>query len=275
MLTVNGTGSLFQQFTTGFQGGQGFTDEGAGTYSVSIHASGRVYALRFSAFSDSRIKTIQQRSSGPDDLSKLLNIEITDYHYIDTITKGSGPHKKVIAQQVEKVFPQAVCRTTDVVPDIFEKAACKDGWVLLKTDLKKGERVRLMDSKGQEVYEVLEIDEVDHSKFRTSFKSTEAHIFVYGREVNDFRVVDYEAISMLNVSATQQIKKEKDAEVAALQAETAALRARLAVQQEEIIALRAAEKARDAKLAAIEKLLLSTDKPSARPVSLKSGDGAE
>jgi hypothetical protein len=30
-------------------------------------------------------------------------------------------------------------------------------------------------------------------------------IFVYGREVNDFRVVDYEALSMLGISATQAL----------------------------------------------------------------------
>jgi len=35
-------------------------------------------------------------------------------------------------------------------------------------------------------------------------------IFVFGREVNDFRVVDYEAISMLGISAIQQLATEVD-----------------------------------------------------------------
>lgn len=280
MLTVTG------QSAANMSGAHRYFDSGTGSglsssgnfnasHPASISASGAVFAGLFAAFSDSRIKLIHQKSSGADDLSKLLGIEITDYLYKDTITKGCGPQKKVIAQQVEKVFPQAVSITKDVVPDIFEKAEFKDGWVMLKTDLKKGDRVRLMDAKREEVFEVLEIDEEDHSKFRTDFKPAEGNVFVYGREVNDFRVVDYDAISMLNVSATQQIKKEKDAEVQALQAETAALRARIAAQQEEIATLRAADKARDAKLAAIEKLLLSADKPAALPVSLKRGDGAE
>jgi hypothetical protein len=30
---------------------------------------------------------------------------------------------------------------------------------------------------------------------------------VYGREVNDFHAVDYESLSMLNVSATQELYK--------------------------------------------------------------------
>jgi predicted nuclease with TOPRIM domain len=32
-------------------------------------------------------------------------------------------------------------------------------------------------------------------------------VFVYGREVNDFRAVDYEALTTLNISATQELVK--------------------------------------------------------------------
>ena len=45
-------------------------------------------------------------------------------------------------------------------------------------------------------------------------------VFVYGRAVNDFRTVDYQAISMLNVSATQALLKR----VEALELENAALK---------------------------------------------------
>ena len=36
----------------------------------------------------------------------------------------------------------------------------------------------------------------------------EGKVFVFGQEVDDFRTVDYEAISMLNVSATQALYKK-------------------------------------------------------------------
>ena len=77
--------------------------------------------------------------------------------YIDTVTKGTGKHKKVIAQQVETVFPQAVSRSTDVVPDIYQKADVKDGWVQLATDLQVGERVRLIGEKKEGIHAVLEV----------------------------------------------------------------------------------------------------------------------
>ena len=88
-------------------------------------------------------------------------------------------------------------------------------------DLKKGERVRLVLDKAEGVYEVLE---VASNKFRTELKAEGQTVFVYGREVKDFRNLDYDAISMLHVSATQQLKKEKDEEVKVLRAEIAELK---------------------------------------------------
>jgi hypothetical protein len=192
------------------------------TSPYSIWASQRIAATEFNAFSDERIKNIRGRSDGAADLRTLLAIEVTDYLYKDVIGKGSAPRKKVVAQQVEKVFPQAVSVQTDVVPDIYRRASVADGWVALATDLKKGERVRLIGDKAEGVYEVLE---VAGDKFRTDFKPEGDEIFVFGREVSDFRTLDYDAIAMLNVSATQQLKKEMDEEVQALWAENAELRA--------------------------------------------------
>jgi hypothetical protein len=36
----------------------------------------------------------------------------------------------------------------------------------------------------------------------------DAEIFVYGKEVIDFHIVDYEALSTLNISATQELSKK-------------------------------------------------------------------
>ena len=39
----------------------------------------------------------------------------------------------------------------------------------------------------------------------------ETTVFVYGKQVNDFHIVDYDALSMLNVSATQALSKRNKA----------------------------------------------------------------
>jgi hypothetical protein len=188
----------------------------------SVWASYRIAASEFNAVSDGRIKNVQGRSDSARDLSILLGIEITDYTYKDVIGKGAGAFKKVIGQQIEKVFPQAVSRATDVVPDIYQQASIQDGWVSLATDLKKGDRVKLITEQGEDVHEVLEVTD---DKFRVVFEHEDDKVFVFGREVNDFLTVDYDAIAMLNVSATQQLKKDMDREIKALRVENAELRA--------------------------------------------------
>ncbi len=171
---------------------------------LSIWAQYDVLGRVFLAVSDARIKNIQGRSDGAADLATLNRIEITNYTLKDVITSGSAPVKKVIGQQVEAVYPQAVTRGINVVPDIYQQAPIKDGWVELATDLQKGERVRLIGEQSESVYEVLE---VTPDGFRTDFAADGEAVFVYGREVDDFRSVDYEAIAMLDVSATQELNR--------------------------------------------------------------------
>jgi len=222
---------------TGYQnaalpGTNGYYDQsGTGTtfppqeISYSLYADLQIAALGFVATSDARIKRIAGRSDAARDLAMLADIEITDYSYIDATAKGTGTQKKVIAQQVEKVYPQAVTRNTDVVPDIYAKAKVLDGWVMLPTNLKKGERVRLIGKNKEAVQEVLD---VAPGRFRTAFVADVDQVFVYGREVKDFRMVDYEALAMLNVSATQELNRRLERQAADLAAQAAVVSAQAA-----------------------------------------------
>ena len=227
----------------------GGTDPGGIT---SIYADGFIVGLGFVSHSDERIKRVVGHSDATHDLRTLMGIEVTDYSYVDTVAKGTGGHKKVIAQQVEKVFPQAVSKSTEVVPDIYQKATQKDGWVQLATNLKQGERVRLIGDKNEGIHEVLEVTK---DKFRTDFKPEGGQVFVYGREVKDFRSVDYEEISMLNVSATQELArkvKAQESELTELRAELAKLRSERKTLAQSVSALQARDEAREARLIKLE-----------------------
>jgi hypothetical protein len=223
---------------------------------VSIYADGTILSYEFNISSDLRIKTDLHASEPVKDLATLMGIEVTDYHYKDKIAHGNGPQKKVIAQQVEKVYPQAVNTSKGVVPDLFKKATVKDGWIELATDLKVGERVRLILPSGESLEEVLE---VRGDAFRSSLKAAVTEIFVYGREVNDFRSVDYDAIAMLNVSATQELARQLET----VQAENAALRRELAAKDESM----------EARLIALERRMSGESVPVT--VSLKTASTAK
>lgn len=172
--------------------------------SLSAYFTHDVAAATYHAFSDARIKNIKGVSNSAADLATLASIEVTDYTMKDTISKGKQSVKKVIAQQVKEVYPQAVNNNlTDVIPNIYQLSEIESGWVNLKTKLQVGDRVKLIFSGSDQVFVVKEVTE---NGFKVD-TDQEGKVFVYGQEVNDFHTVDYEAIAMLNVSATQELLK--------------------------------------------------------------------
>ena len=69
----------------------------------------------------------------------------------------------------------------------------------------------------------------DSSQKLTTDNSPLTTVFIYGREVNDFHTVDYEAISMLHVSATQEqqhLIEVQQQRIEALEVENTELRIR-------------------------------------------------
>jgi hypothetical protein len=256
-LDVRISASVNRQYT-GFVNGNGAydADSSGTTTNFSIMASHAIEAMIYYVASDARIKNTLGQSNSATDLNTLMKIQITDYSFKDVVEKGNSKQKKVIAQQVEEVYPDAVSRSTNVVPDIYAAATSKGGWLTLNTDLKAGERVRLITDSTAELYEVLEVEK---DRFRTALKTTEgAQVFVYGREVKDFRTVDYDAIAMLNVSATQELSRR----LAAMSAESAKKDVALDLLEKRLAQLEARDQSRDAKLVKLEKLLEETQAAS-------------
>lgn len=173
---------------------------------VSVRATGRMIAAEFDAISDARIKNIIKRSDNATDLATLNKILITDYKYIDTIGKGNRQMKKVIAQELEQVYPTAVNKITDIIPNIYKVAEIKNGIVTVNNDLKPGDMVKLIFAERTEVIKVLA---ATTETFTVDTKD-EGKVFVYGIQVDDFRTVDYEALTTLSVSAIQQLSKENE-----------------------------------------------------------------
>jgi hypothetical protein len=178
-----------------------------GTSSVGLEVANGIVGDWIGANSDVRIKDVIGRSSSKDDLSDLLSIEVTDYKMKDKVKYGEKVTKKVIAQQLKTVFPQAVSLQTKVIPDIYEVSEINEGYIALKTDLKKGDKVKLIfEDDEQTNEELVEVLSTDKNGFTVDNKK-EGKVFVFGKQVDDFHVVDYDAVSMLNVSATQELYK--------------------------------------------------------------------
>lgn len=185
---------------------------------VSIVAANGIRAgNRIMIASDQRIKDIVGQSNGRQDLEILRQIQVTDYRLKDSAGRAGQSDKKVIAQQVEKVFRQAVTTGTGVVPDIQRRANVLDGWVMLETDLREGDRVRIVGKSSDSIHEVTAVESAAAAspktgRFQVVPQLQDGVVLVHGREVRDFKSVDYDAISMLHVSATQELIRQVEAQ---------------------------------------------------------------
>lgn len=168
--------------------------------------------------SDARIKTILNRSDNVADLDLLKKIQITNYRMKDEGTWGKQIFKKVIAQEVEEIYPEAVRQQTSIIPDIYALAE-KVSYDANKKEL----TVSLLKNYDLRIGDKIELVHPEKGKIRSTISAISGNefivkdwlyetdkIFVFGREVDDFRVIDYEALSMLGISAIQQLAKENE-----------------------------------------------------------------
>ncbi|MEO0443461.1 MAG: tail fiber domain-containing protein, partial [Pseudomonadota bacterium] len=209
----------------------------------AIRTALRIAAAEFNALSDGRIKKIVNHSNRQMDLACLLKLKITDYRYIDEYQYGNEMKKGLIAQQVEAVFPQAVQRSSNVIPDIFSSSDkveySKDDSSLTiylnqTVTLSVGDQVRLIDDHQGDVEKTVVAIAPDKKSFTVAhWQSPSERVFVYGKQVDDCRSVDYDRILMLCVSSVQA----QQAEQQALAQENKHLHQRLALLEKQFAAL--------------------------------------
>jgi hypothetical protein len=183
-------------------------------FNCSIVSSHTTAASEFVAFSDARIKNISGISNSANDLATINSLKITDYTMKDKVYYGNTPFKKVIAQEVEKVYPQVVSEHTDFIPNVYqltskvEKAA--NGYLLTFADKHNisstAKKLRVLVPEGMQEMEIISIPS-DKQVIINGTDIKDEKVFVYGEQVDDFRTVDYEGLTTLNISATQELSK--------------------------------------------------------------------
>ena len=196
-------------------------NSGAATVGVSVRASGAFWSTGnaasggFYVSSDQRIKRKLGVSNSKNDLAMLMKLKVTDYKYVDTLNSGRVQVKGVMAQEVESVYPQAISKQTNWIPNIYamaESTSFDEANHRLHVTMSKahglvvGDKVKLISSTQGE--KPVTVNAVNGNTFSISgWEEKSEKIFVYGKEVNDFRIVDYDRLFTLNVSATQELFK--------------------------------------------------------------------
>jgi hypothetical protein len=179
----------------------------------SIKASNRILADEFNAISDRRIKDIIEISDTRQDLETINKLRVTLYHYKDMVGKGNNMKQGFIAQEVEEVVPDAVSRTSDFVPDIY---AIPDHTVY--NENLKELTITLDKEHGLAVNDLVRVYAADRMAEKTvssvispnefilsDWEGPTDSLFVYGKKVDDFRVLDYDRIYTIGIGAIQEL----------------------------------------------------------------------
>ena len=183
----------------------GYISSSSGNVYVSVYGYGRLVGTgEIDILSDIRIKNVLGKTNNTEDLETIKKVEITNYKHIDTIKNTDKTYKKVISQQISSIYPDAVSYHKEFIPNIFKMAEIQNNWIKLSTDLEIGDTIKLVLEKEEKKVSVIEITE---TSFKIDTNIPDGSLFVYGKQVDDFGVVDYDALSMLNISATQEIIK--------------------------------------------------------------------
>ncbi len=188
------------------------------TTNNSINGSNRVRATEFNAYSDRRIKTDITCSDSRRDMEILQGLQVANYRHRDFISRGTDFKKGFIAQEVETVFPEAVTVTTSFLPDVYQYSVSSvvEGARLTVAlaenhQLVEGDKIQVIFPGGQKECIVGPVTNSRQLTLVDWGNETPEWLFVYGKQVDDFRQVDYDRIHTLNVSVTQELIRSMEA----------------------------------------------------------------
>lgn len=177
-------------------------------------------------YSDKRIK--KDIEDIPDSWEILDKLTPKRYRMIETNRCGYG----FVAQEVREVVPEAIDLRKDYIPNIYQylnfEKIDKNKVILdlQKYDVKLGDNIRVVEegSTNPIIGKIIDIKDIhvdaSESYIRQDFiVELESDIkdgnvlFVYGKEVDDYHVLDYNYLFTLNLDVTKKLQKKiKDLE---------------------------------------------------------------
>jgi hypothetical protein len=165
-------------------------------YASSCIGSGDAFYLT----SDERIKIEETPVS--DYLSVIEKIEPKAFSYVDKVHYGTQTRVGFFAQEVEKVLPDAVSKTKDFIPNIFTKCPAEGNCVtVVNHGMTEGTKVRVFS--GEDKLES-NIHVIDENTIQVE-KILEKEVFVFGTEVDDFRVLNYDYMSSVAFGGLKEL----------------------------------------------------------------------
>ena len=173
---------------------------------VSAKFAGAVIATEYNTISDRRAKNNVAQISNEKAIDIIKNLRVASYQYYDDQITRYG----LIAQEVEEVFPECVKTINDFIPNIASYATVGTEGSLTFDEAKAfdeivapGDLIKLINGNSIVCVKILKICKNVIWIDKNMYLYLNESVFVIGKEVDDFKVIDYQYIIPLLIKTVQ------------------------------------------------------------------------
>lgn len=190
----------------------GFTAANGSDRDLSIVSNGSIWTKDvIFVSSDSRIKENIIEVKDDIALKKVRDISCCWYNYKDKFSKGYQRTIGFIAQQVKEHLPEAVSQKKSIIPNEMRilSDVTWDNTMMTSNSLNdvSGVKYRFYVSNDISGNDEVVKEIIGNSDNTFTFDQSYNNVVCYGKEVNDFHVLDKQKLFALNFSATQEIDR--------------------------------------------------------------------
>lgn len=179
---------------------------------VSCQAGHAFFAgTYFLASSDIRIKCDVEDINDTEALGLINRIQPKKYNYIDPNRKERNKTIGFIADQIEEVLPSCVKKERNYIPDIMlelDNPVWEDNKLIYSIDLSSNDTGRVkfyVEENGEEI-----MKEITYDDNGFNFEKQYNKVFIYGKEVRDFKALNKDGIFSIGISAIQELSRQND-----------------------------------------------------------------
>lgn len=187
----------------------------------SIYAEESIIARQYDVISDERVKTNIQSVQPKDALALINKLDVCTYQLLSRkMSSSQSLTFGMKAQQIEKILPGCVKTISEVIPledeipVVVSSVDAADSFVVSVNksfECKIGDTLACIDDNFKQYHcRVLESDE---NQLRLQTESNQvlvkdSTIKITGKYIEDFRVMNYEQIVALCISAIQELSRQ-------------------------------------------------------------------
>ena len=174
----------------------------------------------FIILSDQRIKSDIITLDTTNGLELYRKLRVVKHGYIDKLSFGNITKYGFIAQEIQKILPDAVITKTDIIPSIYKSATIINNTLLHFdnpiTDIQQfniGNKLKCYDAKNEIVWATIKCV-IDAQNIEIEEEITNDKLFVFGHSVDDLLQIDFDPIRNLTTAALQEVDRQQQADKA-------------------------------------------------------------